>query len=214
MSSPVRGVSGSWAKARRVALETEEWIPPQRPLSEEMTMKSLLPPVWSLAFSKTSEREYGQGYSIGVKVITHQRWPTRIACQPAWRAGPLRAWSRQSFSSTTSIHSLISSPSFQHSFPSRTRTLVIFSMFLTDFKRSSISRRVAMLRAWEGAAPDAWTRVAARTRLWRASMVSEEGNDEEKGVWAALCQQNRAHSAHAKHSSHGATTRGQLDLIR
>ena len=29
------------AKARRVALVTEEWIPPQRPLSEEMTIKSL-----------------------------------------------------------------------------------------------------------------------------------------------------------------------------
>lgn len=29
------------AMDRRVALETEEWIPPQSPLSEEMTMKSL-----------------------------------------------------------------------------------------------------------------------------------------------------------------------------
>ena len=37
-----RGDSGSLASAFRVALETEEWIPPQRPLSEEMTRKSLL----------------------------------------------------------------------------------------------------------------------------------------------------------------------------
>lgn len=29
------------AMARRVALDTEEWIPPQRPLSEETTIKSL-----------------------------------------------------------------------------------------------------------------------------------------------------------------------------
>lgn len=65
-----------------------------------------------------------------------------------------------------------------------------------------------MLRAWEGAAPDAWTRVAARTRLWRASIVRGEGNDEEKGVWSAPCQQNRAHSAHAKHCSHGFSTVG------
>ena len=50
-------------------------------------------------------------------------------------------------------------------------TLVIFSMFLTDFKRISISRRVAMLRAFEGAAPskDGW--AVARTRLRLASMV-------------------------------------------
>ena len=39
--APARGESGALLKARRVALETEEWIPPQRPLSEEMTMKSL-----------------------------------------------------------------------------------------------------------------------------------------------------------------------------
>jgi hypothetical protein len=36
-----KGESGELASARRVALVTEEWIPPQRPLSEEMTMKSL-----------------------------------------------------------------------------------------------------------------------------------------------------------------------------
>ena len=35
----------------------------------------------------------------------------------------------------------------------RQPTLVIFSMFLTDLSRSSISRRVAMLRAFWGAAP-------------------------------------------------------------
>lgn len=29
------------AMMRRVDFETEEWIPPHRPLSEEMTMKSL-----------------------------------------------------------------------------------------------------------------------------------------------------------------------------
>jgi hypothetical protein len=37
-----RGDSAEPAKARRVALVTEEWIPPQSPLSEEMTMKSFL----------------------------------------------------------------------------------------------------------------------------------------------------------------------------
>jgi len=36
-----KGESGELASARRVALVTEEWIPPQRPLSEETTMKSL-----------------------------------------------------------------------------------------------------------------------------------------------------------------------------
>ena len=37
-----RRESSALFKARQVALETEEWIPPQRPLSEEMMMKSLL----------------------------------------------------------------------------------------------------------------------------------------------------------------------------
>jgi len=37
-----RGESSALFKARRVALDTEEWIPPQRPLSEEIMMKSLL----------------------------------------------------------------------------------------------------------------------------------------------------------------------------
>ena len=36
-----RGESGALASALRVAFETEEWMPPQRPLSEEMTTKSL-----------------------------------------------------------------------------------------------------------------------------------------------------------------------------
>ena len=39
--APARGESVALLIARRVALETEEWIPPQRPLSEEMTTKSL-----------------------------------------------------------------------------------------------------------------------------------------------------------------------------
>src|ERR1700761_8477807 len=40
---------------RRVAFETEEWIPPHRPLSEEITMKSLRVGAPSgLAFWKTS----------------------------------------------------------------------------------------------------------------------------------------------------------------
>lgn len=40
---------------RRVAFETEEWMPPHRPLSEEITMKSLrLGASSGLAFWKTS----------------------------------------------------------------------------------------------------------------------------------------------------------------
>jgi hypothetical protein len=35
------------------------------------------------------------------------------------------------------------------------RTFVIFSMFFTDFKRNSISRRVAMFLAFTGATPRA-----------------------------------------------------------
>ena len=38
---PAKGESAALLIARRVALETDEWIPPQRPLSEEMTTKSL-----------------------------------------------------------------------------------------------------------------------------------------------------------------------------
>ena len=37
-----RGESSTLFRARRVAVETEEWIPPQRSLSEEMMIKSLL----------------------------------------------------------------------------------------------------------------------------------------------------------------------------
>ena len=50
-------------------------------------------------------------------------------------------------------------------------TFVIFSMFLTDFRRISISRRVAMLREFEGVVPseDGW--ATARTRFRLASMV-------------------------------------------
>jgi hypothetical protein len=40
---------------RRVAFETEEWMPPHRPLSDEITMKSLrLGASSGLAFWKTS----------------------------------------------------------------------------------------------------------------------------------------------------------------
>ena len=35
------GESPAPVRALRVALDTEEWIPPQRPLSDEITMKSL-----------------------------------------------------------------------------------------------------------------------------------------------------------------------------
>lgn len=54
--------------------------------------------------------------------------------------------------------------------PSEPLTLVIFSIFRTDLRRSSISRRVAMLRAPAGAAPSAvgW---AARRSVLRASMA-------------------------------------------
>lgn len=36
-----RGDSGSLVRALRVVFVRDEWIPPQRPLSEETTMKSL-----------------------------------------------------------------------------------------------------------------------------------------------------------------------------
>jgi hypothetical protein len=47
------------------------------------------------------------------------------------------------------------------------QTFVIFSMFLTDFNRISISRSVAILRAFAGAAPsgDGWDATRARLRL-------------------------------------------------
>jgi hypothetical protein len=41
LEDEAKGESGLLASARRVALVTEEWIPPQRPLSEETTIKSL-----------------------------------------------------------------------------------------------------------------------------------------------------------------------------
>jgi hypothetical protein len=39
-------------------------------------------------------------------------------------------------------------------FPRTCQTLVIFSMFLTDLSRNSISRRVAIFLAFMGAAPN------------------------------------------------------------
>jgi len=51
------------------------------------------------------------------------------------------------------------------------RTFVIFSMFLTDLRRSSISRRVAMFLAPDGAAPTAAGNVAVRASERRASIV-------------------------------------------
>ena len=56
-------------------------------------------------------------------------------------------------------------------------TFVIFSMFLTDFKRNSISRSVAMLRALGGAAPSVEGCAARRATVRRASMAI----DEKKG---------------------------------
>jgi len=50
-------------------------------------------------------------------------------------------------------------------------TFVIFSMFLTDFKRSSISRRVAMFRALGGPAPSAGGCSTVRARDLRASII-------------------------------------------
>lgn len=61
-----------------------------------------------------------------------------------------------------------------------TRTFVIFSMFLTDFKRMSISRRVAILRAFVGAAPSGEGWAATRARLRRASIAD---SDEEVRKW-------------------------------
>ncbi len=63
-------------------------------------------------------------------------------------------------------------------------TFVIFSMFLTDLRRSSISRRVAMLRAWEGAAPSTWGWDAMRPSVRRASMVWYEKKGMEVVVGA------------------------------
>ena len=54
-------------------------------------------------------------------------------------------------------------------------TFVIFSMLRTDFKRSSISRRVAMLRAPAGALPRAAGATAvALVSDERASMLAED----------------------------------------
>lgn len=48
------------AMMRRVDFETEEWIPPHRPLSEEMTMKSLRFETSSeVELAKTSDRVIG-----------------------------------------------------------------------------------------------------------------------------------------------------------
>ena len=55
------------------------------------------------------------------------------------------------------------------------RTFVIFSMFFTDLRRNSISRRVAMLRAWEGAAPSAGGWDAIRPSVRRASISRRKG---------------------------------------
>ena len=61
------------------------------------------------------------------------------------------------------------------------RTLVIFSMFRTDFNRISISRRVAMLLAPAGAAPST-AGLARRPMAWRASIVCGREEDVVEGV--------------------------------
>lgn len=50
---------------------------------------------------------------------------------------------------------------------------MIFSIFLTDLRRSSISRSVAMFLALFGAAPSALGWAAARARAPRARMVDD-----------------------------------------
>lgn len=52
---------------------------------------------------------------------------------------------------------------------------VIFSMFLMDLRRSSISRRVAMLRALPNPAPE--RAEGAQLNVLRASMTGETGSD-------------------------------------
>ena len=59
-------------------------------------------------------------------------------------------------------------------------TFVIFSMFLTDFKRNSISRSVAMLRALGGAAPSVEGCAARRATVRRASMAVDE---RKESLW-------------------------------
>jgi hypothetical protein len=56
--------------------------------------------------------------------------------------------------------------------------LVIFSMFLMDLRRSSISRRVAMLRALPKPAPE--RADGAHLDVPRASMTGETGSDTKK----------------------------------
>ena len=61
------------------------------------------------------------------------------------------------------------------------RTLVIFSMFRTDFNRISISRRVAMFLAPAGAAPST-AGLASRPMAWRASIVCGREESVVEGV--------------------------------
>ena len=63
-------------------------------------------------------------------------------------------------------------------------TLVIFSIFRTDFKRSSSSRRVAMLRALWGGAPK-WEGCATRRATDRLDNIELTVNSKEReGLYA------------------------------
>ena len=95
-----RGDSGSPVRALRVAFVRDEWIPPQRPLSEETTMKSLFGVgVSEGVFTKSSVaklklrgcKEHQQ---------TYPSWQCRTLCRPASPFVPLQVLLKQSFSST------------------------------------------------------------------------------------------------------------------
>ena len=98
------------------------------------------------------------GCSVTDAVVkTHQSLQDHTLYQPASHVEPLPTLSTQSSSST--IHP--QKKYFKKSeYPKhmiarkhgQNRTFVIFAIFLTDLRRSSSSRNVAMLRAFGGAA--------------------------------------------------------------
>lgn len=95
-----RGDSGSAVRALRVAFVRDEWIPPQRPLSEETTMKSL----FGVGFS---EGVFAKSSIAKMKIRgcqehqqTYPSWQFRTPCRPAWPFVPLQVLLKQSFSST------------------------------------------------------------------------------------------------------------------
>lgn len=154
-------------------------------------MKSLrLPVVSAGACSNTSVGLNDRGLFVQSK-------SARTAVRnTVFLAGPHGALRLGQFCRGDQLHGLSSIKRGQREHTSRPmsrHTLVIFSMFRTDFNRSSISRRVAMFLAAAGAAPST-DGLARRPMVCRASIVQGvEGKC--RGGCAGQCGRGRGGTA-------------------